>query len=148
MKRKTIFILILFFFYNISLLFFTPNETFINTLYTPITISYKIYILLWIINSVFMVISFYKLFINYDINDNYIFVLLLNYISTECFGLTFFYLKSFIISIILLTITLVSIIILYYEHKKIDKYSSIYLMYPVIFYIFIFLSFTTLYLNN
>ena len=89
----------------------------------------KQYFLLTLINNY----VFYKLFTGFDLNNNYNFVYILNYIFTQVFGLFFFKFNCLILSVICLGIVFVSSIFVYLESKKIDRTNS-YLIIPSILF--------------
>ena len=133
MLRKIIFFLILILFWNITLILFPVNYAYITTLQGRTNINYKylsiMYFLLTLINNY----VFYKLFTGFDLNNNYNFVYILNYIFTQVFGLFFFKFNCLILSVICLGIVFVSSIFVYLESKKIDRTNS-YLIIPSILF--------------
>lgn len=133
MLRKIIFFLILILFWNITLILFPINYAYITTLQGIININYKYFIIMYFLLTLINNYVFYKLFIGFDLNNNYNFVYILNYIFTQVFGLFFFKFNSLILSVICLCIVFVSSIFVYLESKKIDRTNS-YLIIPSILF--------------
>ena len=133
MLRKIIFFLILILFWNITLILFPVNYAYITTLQGITNINYKYFIIMYFLLTLINNYVFYKLFTGFDLNNNYNFVYILNYIFTQVFGLFFFKFNCLIISVICLGIVFVSSIFVYLESKKIDRTNS-YLIIPSILF--------------
>lgn len=133
MLRKIIFFLILILFWNITLILFPINYAYITTLQGIININYKYFIIMSFLLTLINNYVFYKLFTGFDLNNNYNFVYILNYIFTQVFGLFFFKFNCLILSVICLCIVFVSSIFVYLESKKIDRTNS-YLIIPSILF--------------
>lgn len=133
MLRKIIFFLILILFWNITLILFPVNYAYITTLQGIININYKYFIIMYFLLTLINNYAFYKLFTGFDLNNNYNFVYILNYIFTQVFGLFFFKFNCLILSVICLCIVFVSSIFVYIESKKIDRTNS-YLIIPSILF--------------
>ncbi len=133
MLRKIIFFLILILFWNITLILFPINYAYITTLQGIININYKYFIIMYFLLTLINNYVFYKLFTGFDLNNNYNFVYILNYIFTQVFGLFFFKFNCLILSVICLCIVFVSSIFVYLESKKIDRTNS-YLITPSILF--------------
>ena len=133
MLRKIIFLLILILFWNITLILFPVNYAYITTLQGIININYKYFIIMYFLLTLINNYVFYKLFTGFDLNNNYNFVYILNYIFTQVFGLFFFKFNCLILSVICLCIVFVSSIFVYLESKKIDRTNS-YLIIPSILF--------------
>ena len=133
MLRKIIFFLILILFWNITLILFPVNYAYISTLLGIININYKYFIIMYFLLTLINNYVFYKLFTGFDLNNNYNFVYILNYIFTQVFGLFFFKFNCLILSVICLSIVFVSSIFVYLESKKIDRTNS-YLIIPSILF--------------
>lgn len=133
MLRKIIFFLILILFWNITLILFPVNYAYMTTLQGIININYKYFIIMYFLLTLINNYVFYKLFTGFDLNNNYNFVYILNYIFTQVFGLFFFKFNCLILSVICLCIVFVSSIFVYLESKKIDRTNS-YLIIPSILF--------------
>ena len=111
-----------------------PNSSFIGI----------IWIIIYILNS----ICIYKLLKNYELNNDYYFILILNYIFCESFPLFFFYFHNLFLSLISCIVIFITSIFLILETKKINKNYSYYL-YPYTIWSFISLTlFIIIYIIN
>ena len=136
MLRKIIFFLILILFWNITLILFPVNYAYITTLQGITNINYKYFIIMYFLLTLINNYVFYKLFTGFDLNNNYNFVYILNYIFTQVFGLFFFKFNCLILSVICLGIVFVSSIFVYLESKKIDRTNSYLIIPSILFNIF------------
>lgn len=136
MLRKIIFFLILILFWNITLILFPVNYAYITTLQGIININYKYFIIMYFLLTLINNYVFYKLFTGFDLNNNYNFVYILNYIFTQVFGLFFFKFNCLILSVICLGIVFVSSIFVYLESKKIDRTNSYLIISSILFNMF------------
>ena len=89
MLRKIIFFLILILFWNITLILFPVNYAYITTLQGIININYKYFIIMYFLLTLINNYVFYKLFTGFDLNNNYNFVYILNYILFYFFDFFF-----------------------------------------------------------
>lgn len=133
MLRKIIFFLILILFWNVTLILFPVNYAYLTTLQGVININYRYFIIMYFLLTLVNNYAFYRLFTGFDLNNNYIFVYILNYIFTQVFGLFFYKFNCLILSVICLCIVLISSIFVHLESKKIDRTSS-YLIIPSILF--------------
>ena len=133
MVRKIVFFGIIVLMWNLGLILFPINYGYLTTFRHLIYVNYDIYLVIWGLISLFISYSFYKLFIDFDLNNNYIFVFLINYIFTQVFGMFFFVFNSLILSIVCMCIVATSSVLVYLEAKKIDIYSSMFGIIPIIF---------------
>ena len=115
------------------MILFPINYAYITTLQGIININYKYFIIMYFLLTLINNYVFYKLFTGFDLNNNYNFVYILNYIFTQVFGLFFFKFNCLILSVICLCIVFVSSIFVYLESKKIDRTNS-YLIIPSILF--------------
>lgn len=133
MVRKIVFFGIIVLMWNLGLILFPIDYGYLTTFKHLIYVNYDIYLVIWGFVSLFISYSFYRLFIDFDLNNNYIFVFLINYIFTQVFGIFFFVFNSLILSIVCMCIVATSSVLIYLEAKKIDRYSSIFGIIPIIF---------------
>ena len=133
MVRKIVFFGIIVLMWNLGLILFPIDYGYLTTFRHLIYVNYDIYLVIWGLISLFISYSFYKLFIDFDLNNNYIFVFLINYIFTQVFGMFFFVFNSLILSIVCMCIVATSSVLVYLEAKKIDIYSSMFGIIPIIF---------------
>lgn len=136
MIRKIIFFILLVFIWNISLLLFPVNYAYLTTLKGILNVNYVYFIIIYLVTSISFIYSFYRLFIDYDLNNNYNFVFILNYVFSSMLGLFFFKFNSLLLSVICMCVVSVTSIFLYLESKKIDRISSLYVIPSIIFNIF------------
>lgn len=136
MVKKIIFFILLLFIWNISLILFPVNYAYLTTLKGIIDVNYGYFIIIYLFTSTLFVYSFYNLFIDYDLNNNYNFVFILNYLFTEIFGLFFFKFNNLLLSVICLCVVNITSIFIYLESKKIDRKSSLFIIPSIIFNIF------------
>ena len=136
MLRKIIFFLILMLFWNVTLILFPVNYAYITTLQGVININYKYFIIMYFLLTLVNNYAFYRLFTGFDLNNNYNFVYILNYIFTQVFGLFFFKFNCLILSVICLCIVFVSSIFVYLESKKIDRTNSYLIITSILFNMF------------
>ena len=146
MVKKITFILILIMLWNLTLLFFPIDIGFLSTLKLIVPYN-KYYLILWLINTILISYSFYKIMMEYEINSNYLFVLILNYLFTQIFGLFFFYFNSLILGIVSLVIVCTTGIFCFMETNKIDKIYAKLWIYPIIFNLFNLISIIFSYLH-
>ena len=83
MVRKIVFFGIIVLMWNLGLILFPIDYGYLTTFRHLIYVNYDIYLFIWGLNSLFISYSFYKLFIDFDLNNNYIFVFLINYIYVD-----------------------------------------------------------------
>ena len=133
MVRKIVFFGIIVLMWTLGLILFPIDYGYLTTFRHLIYVNYDIYLFIWGLNSLFISYSFYKLFIDFDLNNNYIFVFLINYIFTQVFGIFFFVFNNLILSIVCMCIVSTSSVLVYLEAKKIDRYSSKFGIIPIIF---------------
>ena len=146
MVKKITFILILIMLWNLTLLFFPIDIGFLSTLKLIVPYN-KYYLIFWLMNTIFVSYSFYKIMMEYDLNNNYLFVLILNYLFTQIFGLLFFYFNSLILGIISLVIICTTSIFCFIETNKIDNIYAKLWIYPIIFNLFNLISIIFSYLH-
>ena len=146
MVKKITFILILIMLWNLTLLFFPIDIGFLSTLKLIVPYN-KYYLILWLINTILISYSFYKIMMEYEINNNYLFVIILNYLFTQIFGLFFFYFNSLILGIISLVIVCTTSIFCFIFIKKIYKFYLKLFLYTIIFYLFFFINIIFSYLH-
>jgi len=87
--------------------------------------------IIWIIIYLLNTLSIYNLIKNCELNNDYYFILTLNFIFCEAFPIFFFYFHNLILSLITTVGTTVTSYFLMNETKKINKTYSYYL-YPYV----------------
>lgn len=122
MVRKIFFVFVLFLLWNFSLVICPIDVGYLTTFNYIFDISYVYYIMVWFGCCLCSVLCFYRLFMDYDLNSNYLFVLIINYVFTQVFGIFFFGFNDLVLSIIIYSIVSVSSVLVYIESKRIDNY--------------------------
>ena len=92
--------------------------------------------IIWILIYILNTISIYIMIKNYELENNYFFILIINYIFNQLFSLFFFYFHYLYLSLICTTITAVSSFLLYIETKKSTKTFS-FLLIPYVLWSFL-----------
>ena len=149
MGRKIIVFLFLLSLWYISSLLFPFNSAFYNTLsISSIIPSIKVIKIIWFIVFICNTLAYYFLIKDYDMNDDFNFVMILNYMFCELYPLFFFFFNSLTLSMICSVVVAVSTIFLFNETKKINKQLA-YLFIPYLIWGFISLTFSiSIYLIN
>ena len=150
LKNTLLFIIILFL-WLLSGLLFKYNNDYYSLLKLPsFTLDGKrisiIWFIIYILNSISIIMVTKK--INIFKNNDYLYILITNYISNQLFMYFFFYLMSPFLGFAITTIITLSTIFLYIETKKISKNSSYFLIPYVIYIIYAFLLIVTIYFMN
>ena len=135
LKNILLFIIILFF-WLISGLLFKFNNSYYELLKLPsFAISPKLISIIWFIIYILITISIFIVSKKTNIfkNNDYLYILLTNYLSNQLFLYFFFTLMSPFLGLAITIIIFLSSIFLYIETKKISKTSSYFLI-PYIVY--------------
>lgn len=105
-----------------SSIFFPFNEGFYHDVNKiSLMMSYPLTNVIWIIIYVLISYSIFRINKYHEINNDYMFILIINYLFNQVFGLFFNYYNNLFISLICVIISFISSIFLYLETKKIDK---------------------------
>ena len=149
MIRKMTAFLILLFLWFIGGIFFPLNQGFYNSLTLPDVIpGIRTLKFIWIIILLLNTTSSYYLIKDYDLNDDYFFIVILNYLFCQFYPLFFSFFNSLILSLVCNIVVAVSGLFLLTETKKINKTLS-YLFIPYVIWSFISLIFSiSIYLLN
>ena len=149
--KNVLFYLAILFLWLISGLLFKVNYDYYNMLDLPsFTLNGKVIGIIWFFIYILISASIYKVSKKTNIlkNNDYLYILLTNYISNQLFLYFFFTLMSPFLGFAITTVILLSSIFLFIETKKIDKNSS-YLLIPYITYnAYAFILMTTIYFMN
>lgn len=105
-----------------------------------------IWFIIYILNSISILLISKKT--NILKNNDYLYILLTNYLSNQLFMYFFFYLMSPFLGFAITTITFLSSIFLFIETKKIDLKASYFLIPYMIYGLYAFILMTTVYLMN
>ena len=143
-----IFILLL---WLISSFIFNCEESYYNLLKLPFfTLNSKSISILWFIVYILNSISIFIIIKKTNIfkKNDYIYILLTNYISNELFLFFFFYLMSPFLGFAITTIIFLSSIFLFIEPKKISKKAASFLLPYIIYNTYSFILITCVYFMN
>ncbi len=144
-------ILLILLFWFLGGLIFRYQAEYYNLLSIPKwALSPKLISLSWLIIYIFISISIYKISekINIIKTNDYIYVLLTNYLANQLFPFVFFNLKSPFLGFIMTAIVYISSIFLFIETKKIDKKSSYFLIPYIIYNTYALLLSISVYIMN
>ncbi len=149
MIRKLIAFIIILLLWFIGGIIFPLNQGFYSTLILPGVIPSIPFIkLIWCTILLLNTISSYFLIKDYDLSDDYFFIIILNYLFCQFYPLFFFYFNSLILALISNIVIAVSNLFLINETKKINK-TLAYLFIPYLIWSFISLIFSiSIYLLN
>ncbi len=149
-KDIILFIIILFL-WLLSGLLFKYNKEFYDTLNLPFfALDGKIISIIWFIIYILITISIVLVIKKENIlkNNDYLYILLTNYLSNQLFMYFFFYLMSPFLGFAITTVTFLSSIFLFIETRKINKKSSYFLIPYLIYGLYAFILMATTYFMN
>lgn len=149
-KDVVLFIIILLL-WCLSGLLFKIDYEYYNLLKLPFfTLSGKYIGIIWFIIYILNTLSIIKVskYTNILNNNDYLYILLTNYISNELFIYFFFKLMSPFLGLAITTIVSLSSYFLYLETKKISKKASYYLIPYVVYGIYAFILMISIYFMN
>lgn len=124
MIRQAVFFFTMVFLWFIPLTFISFNNYFLGNQ----NISLYTFIILWIINIICITLSFFKIFKDKPINNQYLFILIVNYLVSPLFHLFFFNFKDIWLSLLSLIVIFISAAILFLETKKLDRKASMWII--------------------
>ena len=130
---------------------FKVDFDFYNLLKLPLfTLPPNVISIIWFIIYILITISVFMIYKRTNIlrNNDYLYMLITNYLSNQLFMFFFFKLMSPFLGFAITTITLLSSYFLYLETKKISKKSSYFLIPYLMFNIYSFILMTTVYFMN
>ena len=135
----------------LSGLIFKYNKPFYESLNLPFfALPGSVISIIWFIIYILITISIFLIIKKENIlkNNDYLYILLTNYLSNQLFMYFFFYLMSPFLGFAVTTITFISSIFLYLETKKISKKASFFLIPYMIYGLYAFILMTTVYFMN
>jgi tryptophan-rich sensory protein len=149
MFKKIILFLIILALWFFSSVFFPYDAGFYQTLNIPKFAPSGTFIaIIWIVIYLLNTISIYNLVKNYKLNNDYYFILIINYLFNQAFPLFFFYYHSLFLSLVCTIVIAVTTPMLMIETKKINKKSA-YLLIPYsIWSLIAFILSTAIFLTN
>lgn len=139
------------FFWLISGFIFDCNLDYYSLLSLPrFTLTNNIISIIWFIIYIFITISIFIVSKRIKIfkNNDYLYILLTNYLSNQLFMFSFFKLMSPFLGFAITTVTFLSSIFLYIESKKISKTSSYFLIPYIIYSLYSFILMSVIYFIN
>ena len=132
-------------------LVFSYNDEFYSTLSIPsFALSGKYISIIWVIIYILIALSIYKVSKTTKIlkNNDYLYVLLTNYLANMTFPYFFFTLRSPFLGFLSTVIVFVSAIFLFLETKNIKKEASYYLIPYLVYNLYALILSTLIYLMN
>lgn len=119
-----------------------------NSLRLPsITPPKIIFSLIWPILFTLITITVYRILKKDNLNNDYLYILIMNFIGVETYNLFFFYMNNLFLSLISTVITLVTSIFLTIETRKLDNSWPLLIPYNT-WNIYAFILITSIYLTN
>ena len=119
-----------------------------NSLRLPsITPPKIIFSLIWPILFTLITITVYRILKKDNLNNDYLYILIMNFIGVETYNLFFFYMNNLFLSLISTVITLVTSIFLTSETRKLDNSWPLLIPYNT-WNIYAFILITSIYLTN
>lgn len=149
--KDIIFFVVILLLWLLSGLIFRINTEYYNLLKLPsFALSGKIISIIWFIIYILNTISILLVSKKTNIltNNDYLYILLTNYISNELFIYFFFYLMSPFLGFAITTVIFLSTIFLFIETKKISKSASYFLIPYLIYGLYAFILMSSVYFMN
>jgi len=149
--KDTLLFIIILFLWCLSGLVFKVDYNYYNLLKIPFfALSGKYISIIWFIIYILNTISIIKVskITNIFRNNDYLYILLTNYIANELFIYFFFKLMSPFLGLSINTIITISTYFLYLETKKISKVASYYIIPYLIYSIYAFILMISIYFMN
>ena len=137
--RKLIVFLIIFMFYLLPAVAFPFDLGYYLSLNIPLFSPSSLFIgLSWLLIYFLNSLCLYKSIKDYELNNDYYFILILNYLLLLFFSISFFILHNLLLSLIINTSIFISTYLYLLEVKKLNKELS-YLLIPYLIFSFILL---------
>ena len=149
MYKRIIIFLLIFAMWFFGSIFFPFDIGFYSILTLPkIAPNQNLIFYSWIFIYFLNTISIYHLIKNYNLNNNYIFFMSINYLFNQLFSLFFFYMHSMPLTLTSIITVTISSIYLFFETKKINKISSYFFIPYTIWNIYMLILFIIVYIIN
>lgn len=130
MSRKVVVFLFLFSLWFLGSILCPFNAGFYSSITIPsVAPNQSVISLIWFIIYFLNTISTFFLIKDYDLNDDFYFIMLLNYLFCQFYPLFFFFFNSLVLSMICNIVVAVSSVFLIFETEKINKHLA-YLFIP------------------
>lgn len=148
MSKKIICFLILLIPWFVSSILFPFDAGFYNSLYLPkITPSKFVFVIIWLILFILITITLYRILKKDSLNNDYLYILIMNFIGVETYSLFFFYMNNLFLSLVSAVVTLVTSIFLTIETRKLDNSWGLLIPYNI-WCLYAFILITCIYLTN
>lgn len=148
MSKKIICFLMLLVPWFISGLLFPFDAGFYNSLTLPrITPTKLFFMIIWPVLFILITITVYNVLKKDNQNNDYLYILIMNFIGVETYNLFFFYMNNLFLSLVSTVATLVTSIFLTIETRKLDNLWGLLIPYNI-WNIYAFILITFIYLTN
>ena len=132
----------------VSSILFPFDAGFYNSLKLPSITQHKfIFIIIWPILFTLITITVYKILKKDNLNNDYLYILIMNFIGVETYNLFFFYMNNLFLSLVSAVVTLVTSIFLTIETRKLDNSWGLLIPYNI-WCLYAFILITSIYLTN
>lgn len=147
MFKKIICFLMLLIPWFVSSILFPFDAGFYNSLYLPkITPPKFVFVIIWPILFILITITLYRILKKDSLNNDYLYILIMNFIGVETYNL-FFYMNNLFLSLVSTVVTLVTSIFLTIETRKLDNSWGLLIPYNI-WCLYAFILITSIYLTN
>ena len=148
MFKKIICFLMLLVPWFVSSILLPFDAGFYNSLNLPkITPPKFVFVIIWPVLFILITITLYRILKKDSLNNDYLYILIMNFIGVETYSLFFFYMNNLFLSLVSAVVTLVTSIFLTIETRKLDN-SWILLIPYNIWCLYAFILITSIYLTN
>ena len=148
MSKKIICFLLLLVPWFTSGLLFPFDPGFYNSLTLPNFTPPKLFfIIIWPVLFILITITVYRILKKDNQNNDYLYILIMNFIGVETYNLFFFYMNNLFLSLVSTVVTLVTSIFLTIETRKLDESWPLLIPYNI-WNIYAFILITYIYLAN
>lgn len=129
MIKRNLIYLGVYFLWIMNIFFFPIDNDYYQSLTLPLFSPSKFFIILCSLIIYFLItITILDIIKKYKINNNYIFIMAINYIFNQVYFLFFFIFNSLLFMSISIIIATITSILLYYETKKMNQKTAYYLI--------------------
>ena len=148
MFKKIICFLMLLIPWFVSSILFPFDAGFYNSLnLSKITPPKFVFVIIWPILFTLITITLYRILKKDSLNNDYLYILIMNFIGVETYNLFFFYMNNLFLSLVSTVVTLVTSIFLTIETRKLDNSWGLLIPYNI-WCLYAFILITSIYLTN
>lgn len=148
MFKKIICFLMLLVPWFVSNILFPFDAGFYNSLYLPkITPPKFVFVIIWPVLFILITITLYRILKKDSLNNDYLYILIMNFIGVETYSLFFFYMNNLFLALVSTVVTLVTSIFLTIETRKLDNSGGLLIAYNI-WCLYAFILITSIYLTN